>query len=73
MGDKTMWREDCPKCKKEDGVECYDAPSCIQFSRSCDECGWRDGLDYYETGDNTIELLTQEEAKKRGLLNNITK
>jgi hypothetical protein len=68
MGDRTFWSEDCPRCKREDSVEVYDAPSCMQFSRVCEVCNWTDDLDYYETGKNTIELLTKEEVVKRNLI-----
>ena len=68
MGDRTWWYEDCPKCKIKESVEVYDAPSCLQFLRKCDKCGWSDGLTYYETSPSTIELLTKEEAKKRKLI-----
>ena len=67
MGDRYFWNEDCPKCGVKDGVECYDAPSCYQFSRRCSKCGWSDDLNYFETSPHTLELLTEEEAKKRGL------
>jgi len=65
MGDRTIWREDCPKCGGKGTVEVYDAPSCIQWSCMCDKCGWNDGRDYYETEPNTIELLTEQQAKDR--------
>lgn len=67
MGDHTWWDEDCPNCKTKDSVKVHDAPSSLQFSRICENCGWTDGLDYYETGNNVIELLTEEEAEKRGI------
>lgn len=49
-------------------VEEYDAPSSLIFNASCDKCGWYDDRDYYETDNNTIELLTVEAAKKRNLI-----
>jgi hypothetical protein len=67
MGDRTTWYEKCPQCEEEDGVEVYDAPSCLQWSCMCERCGWTDNKDYYETEPNTIELLHIDEAKKRGL------
>jgi len=68
MGDRYTWFENCPKCKGEGTVEVYDAPSCYMFSRRCEKCNWTDGENYYETEPNTIELMTEEEAKKRGLI-----
>ena len=65
MGDRTWWYEKCPKCGEE--IEVYDAPSCLQFSREC-QCGWTDGLDYYEARDNVIELLTEKGARKKKLI-----
>jgi len=67
MGNRTWWSEDCPKCKAINCVQVYDEPTCLQFSRVCKDCGWTDGLEYYETDPNTIELLTKEEAIKRNL------
>ena len=67
MGDRYYSYEDCPKCGGKQTVEVYNAPSCYQFLRMCDECKWTDGLDYYETEPNTIELMTKEQAKERGL------
>jgi hypothetical protein len=67
MGDRYFWDENCPKCKKKNSVECYDAPSCYQFSRRCRECNWTDGLEYYETSPHTIELLTEKQAKEKGV------
>ena len=69
MGDRYSWWEDCPKCKKKGVVECYDAPSCMQFSRVCRKCGWTDGLDYYETGTNEITLMTEADYRKWKKLN----
>lgn len=68
MGDRTTWYEDCPVCYSKDSVECYDAPSCLQWSCFCDKCGWTDNRDYYETSPNYIEKLHIDEAKKRGLV-----
>ena len=67
MGDHTWWQEDCPKCKGHNTVEGHDAWSSMQHSLVCSNCDYNDGLDYYETDDNTIELLTKEEAKERGI------
>ena len=67
MGDRYTWFEDCPNCKGKDTVEVYDAPSSYLFHRGCDKCNWTDGLNYYETSPHTIELLTAEEATKRGV------
>jgi len=39
----------------------YDAPSCLQWLKKCDKCGWSDGKDYYETAENEIQLLTKKE------------
>lgn len=68
MGDRFTWYEDCPKCKGIECVECYDAPSCMQFSRMCETCGWTDGLDYYEDVDGNLWLLTEDEARKKKLI-----
>jgi len=67
MGDRYTWYENCPKCEGKETVEVYDAPSCYEFSRRCEKCNWTDGLNYYETEPDTIELMTKKEAKKRGL------
>ena len=68
MGDRSWWEEECPKCK-EKTVVVYDAPSCLQFSRVCEKCGWTDGLDYYETGRNEISLMTKKQYKEWKKLN----
>ena len=67
MGDRYTWYEDCTKCDGKDTVEVYDAPSSYQFLRKCEKCNWTDGLEYYETEPHTIELMTKEEAQRRGL------
>lgn len=63
MGDRitTYYLHDCGGT-----VEEYDASSSLIFSASCDKCGWKDDRDYYETGENTIELLTPEQAREKG-------
>jgi len=66
MGDRTTTYLPCPNCGKES--EQYDAPSCYMWSWNCEHCGWKDLRNYYETEPNTIELMTEEEAKKRGLI-----
>jgi transcription initiation factor TFIIIB Brf1 subunit/transcription initiation factor TFIIB len=68
MGDRYTWYENCPKCKGKETVEVYDAPSCYMFARVCEKCGWTDEKNYYETEPDVIELMTKEEAKKRGLI-----
>ena len=68
MGDRYTWYEDCPTCGGKDTVEVYDAPSSYIFSRRCDKCNWTDGLNYYETEPDVIELMTEEEAEKKGLV-----
>ena len=65
MGDRTTTYFPCPKCGKE--VEQYDAPSSLIWSCYCESCDWKDDRDYYEMDDNTIELLTPEEAKAKGV------
>jgi len=75
MGDRTTTYLPCPKCGKES--EQYDAPSCLMWVWICDYCKWKDDRNYYETSENTIELITEKEAKKRkldyvdGLLNSL--
>jgi hypothetical protein len=66
MGDRTISFRTCPTCQKI--YEVYDAPSSLLYSAWCNNCGYNEGLDYYETGPNEISLLTKKEAKKRGLL-----
>ena len=61
MGDRTWWFENCPQCKTKESVEVYDAPSCLQWLKKCEKCGWNDGKDYYETAENEIQLLTKKE------------
>lgn len=63
MGDRTWWFDECPNCGKE--KEVYDAPSSIIWSNHCDNCGWDDGLNYYENKDGiTVHKLTYSEATK---------
>ena len=66
MGDRIMWYEKCPNCGEE--IDCMDASSSMIWSVHCDKCGYDDGLDYYDTEPNTIELLSKDEAKKRGFI-----
>ncbi len=61
MGDRTYWYEPCPKCGEQ--VEFYDAYSSLMFVAVCDNCGWKDDRDYYETGENEISLLTPKQLK----------
>lgn len=68
MGDRTFWTEDCLECKGKGTVEGYDAPSSLNWLVICENCGWSDGKSYYETNKNSIELLTEEQAKSRGLI-----
>lgn len=49
-------------------METYNAPSCLLWNRHCDHCGYDDGLNYYEAPNNVIELLTKEQARKKGLI-----
>ena len=68
MGDRTSWTGNCPKCGAEGTVEFYDAPSCLIYSENCVKCDYTSGLSYYEINNDSIELLTKEEAKERGLI-----
>jgi hypothetical protein len=65
MGNKRIWFENCPHCTQE--MECYDSPLSLIWSRQCEECGYRDDRDYYETLDGRIVLLDTLEAISRGL------
>jgi len=67
MGDRTYSYYNCPKCGKKGGVEIYDAYSSLMYVEACQHCDYRVDLDYYETAPNTLELLSTDEAKKRGL------
>ena len=67
MGDRTYTHYDCPKCGAKNGVEIYDAPSCLLYVEACQHCDFKVDLQYYETDPNTIELLSTADAKKRGL------
>jgi len=66
MGDRYTWYEDCPKCKGKKTIECWDAPSCMIFSKICYECDWREDLNYYEEEKNCLVLISRKEAKRRG-------
>ena len=68
MGDHTYWTETCKICKGN--VSCHDAPSSLIWSRACEDCGWNDGLDYYQSEDepHVIELLTEQLAREKGLI-----
>lgn len=68
MGDGRYSYYDCPKCGAKWGVEIYDAPSCMLYVGSCQYCDYKVDLDYYETDPDTLELLSSEDAKKRGLV-----
>lgn len=68
MGDRYFWDEDCPKCNTKQSVECYDAPTCLQFYKHCDKCNWKDDREYFEAPNNTIELITEKEAREKGLI-----
>jgi hypothetical protein len=63
MGDRWMWQEDCPKCKSKKTVSCYDAPSCMQFSKVCQKCGWKSDDEYWEI-DGVIYLCNKDTFKK---------
>lgn len=66
MGDRITTYLPCPKCGKES--EQYDQSSALTWVWICDNCGWKDDRDYYETEPNTIELLTEKQALERGLI-----
>lgn len=71
MGDRYIYFYDCPKCGLKNGVEVYDAPSCILFSEHCNnpECDFRGNRDYYEVDHHgSVELLTPEQAKAKGII-----
>lgn len=68
MGDRYSWNENCIQCMGKNTVECYDAPTCLQWYRECNECGWKDDRDYYEAPNNIIELITEKEAREKGLI-----
>ncbi len=61
MGDRTWWYENCIHCGGTNTIEVYDAPSCLQWLKKCDKCGWSDGKDYYDISENEIALLTKKE------------
>jgi len=65
MGDRITTYYQC-ECGGQ--VEEYDAPSSLIFNASCNKCGWHDPRSYYETDENTIELLTVKQAIAMGLL-----
>lgn len=68
MGDRIWYFYDCPKCGAKDGVEVYDAPSCMQYSERCRFCDYKVDLDYYYIDEYEIALLSKEQAKEKGLL-----
>ncbi len=61
MGTRTWWSENCEHCRGKNTIEAYDAPSCLQWFKKCDKCGWSDDRDYYEISENEIALLTEQE------------
>lgn len=64
MGDRYSWLEQC-ECGGE--IEGYDAPSSLMYSRTCDKCGYKDPLEYFENEDGTIvylETKEQNDARK---------
>ena len=65
MSDRCYSYYPCPECGKE--MEEYNQVGAILHVARCYNCGWDDGLDYYETSLNVIELLTKDEAIKRGV------
>lgn len=66
MGDRTTRYLPCPQCGGNS--EQYDAPSSIMWVWSCHDCSWKDDHEYYETDENTTELLTEQEARDRGVV-----
>lgn len=68
MGDRTWCYLPCPQCGAE--TEQFDAPSSLIWAWNCDACGWSDKRSYFEVDDHpmTIELMTDEEARERGIL-----
>ena len=68
MGDRIWYYYDCPKCGTKNGVEVYNAPSCLQYSERCRFCDFYVDLNYYyEDDEETIlVLLSKEQARKRG-------
>ena len=68
MGDRISWTEDCEHCGGEQTVDCYEASSSLLWSKHCEKCGWDDPRGYYETDRDTIELITEKEARARGII-----
>jgi hypothetical protein len=66
MGDRYTYYYDCPKCGKKNGVEVYNAPSCLMYYERCEHCDYRVNKNYYETDEHTISMMTDEEADKQG-------
>lgn len=62
MGDTTTTFHPCPQCHKE--METYDAPSSLMYVSKCDHCGFKDQRDYFETSENEIQLITQEQLEE---------
>ena len=58
---KDVRFEDCPYCRHVGSVEVIDNILLLQFRRKCFDCGWTDGLDYYEFPTGEIALLTEFE------------
>jgi anaerobic ribonucleoside-triphosphate reductase len=68
MGDRTTYYYKCPKCGRENGVEVYDAPSCLMYVESCQFCDYKVDKDYYEVDENHITLIDKKEARELGYL-----
>jgi len=64
MGDRLIYYKDCPKCGKENGIEVYDHPSALMYVAICENCGYKEDLDYYELDENTIVLCSKKEYEK---------
>lgn len=66
MGDRYYSYYNCPKCGEKNGVEIYDAPSCLQYLEACQYCDYKVDLDYYEETENCLVLLSKSDAEKKG-------
>jgi hypothetical protein len=66
MGDRIWSYYDCPKCKKKDGVEIYDAYSSMLYVEACKYCDYKVDKHYFESEPNVLVLISKKEAFKRG-------
>lgn len=56
----AQWTDFCPFCHLKT-LEIYDAPSCLDYSEICENCGYKSNLEYRENEEGELELKKKNE------------